>query len=205
MKNILVAVPPFLIMLLSCQTPNSTKELKVDSTKPVAVIEKVDSIVKHPVKPDDTITTILLSYTNTHVFSHPGQQDLFKIFLTGRSITKGRVHFQILDKNDSLIHNETFAAQELLGDLGDFITTTKQGEDTIANRMKHFFSEDNFILPAIQPGDKFYYDNSDMITWKDINTDKTAVGFIYSHGYEGTYWIAYSKKNRKTVCYRSSD
>lgn len=59
--------------------------------------------------------------------------------------------------------------------------------------------------PAIKIAEPFSSDTSDKEIWYDIKSDKSAIGFVYYHGYEGVYCIAYSKKKKKVVNYFTSD
>ena len=139
-----------------------------------------------------------------HPFSDINKKNSFCLTLTGKSVVSGKITFEIYDFNKRLIHNESFDASGLLGDEGEVIPVKVQ-PDTIITRMKRFFNKENFIKPAIKMAKKFDPDYSDKIIWSEINSNKSAIGFLYAHGYEGSYAIAYSRKNKKAVCYYSSD
>ena len=64
-----------------------------------------------------------------------------------------------------------------------------------------FFDEKNFSKPAIGPTDKYDEDDNDIKTWKDIKSDKSAIGFTYSIYYESTLGIAWSKRKNEVVTY----
>ncbi len=151
-----------------------------------------------------------LSNSYTHVFSDLVHKDTFSINLTGKSIINGRITFNIVNFNGKKIFTEKFAARDLLGDLIDIKSSAKQQEDTIKNRMKHFFEKENFKQPAIESADTFEgaYSNpepSDKKDWEALKTDHKSIGFIYSYGYEGKYGIAWLKKKKKVFLYFYSD
>jgi hypothetical protein len=148
---------------------------------------------------------VLLSNIVVHAFSDPILKDTFKLFLKGDSIVSGKVIFQIISHNNKRIHAESFPAFDLLGD--DYQDSAlKLKTDTITRRFNDFFAENNFVVPATSLADSsFDLENMKGKDWNDIKSDKTAVGFIYSHFYEGAVGIAYSKKRKKVVTYFESD
>jgi hypothetical protein len=159
-------------------------------------------------KRDDRVlvhnANVSLVNTVKHAFSNPARPDVFKLTLTGTSVLKGKVTFQIISFDNKEIHKETFPATDLYGDLEE-VLKPKQQTDTITSRFKHFFDKNSFHTPAISPQERYEYDVADKITWTGIKTDKAAIGFIYSHGYESSYGIAWSKKQKKVVQYFYSD
>jgi len=146
----------------------------------------------------------ILSNTRQHSFSDPKKKDTFTITLTGQSILNGNVSFKIRDCKKTIIYEQKFKAEDLLGDMAD-VLNSRQQQDTIESRIRKFFNEKNYTSPAIAANDKFYEDNSTKEVWNDIKSNKAAIGFLFSYGYEGTYGIAYSKKKHKVVTYFYSD
>jgi len=151
---------------------------------------------------------VLLSNTYLHTFSDLSKKDLFKLTLTGKTILKGKVLFEIITRDHRVIHSETFPATDLYGDLDEDFSTPKQRIDTVKARFKAFFNPANFKTPAIAKSEvysKFNDDNYDKVTFYDIKSNPVSIGFLYCHGYEGTYGIAWSKKQKKVVQYFYSD
>jgi hypothetical protein len=151
----------------------------------------------------------LFTSTAKHVFSTPAKNDSFTLTLTGKSILKGNITFHIY-KNNAIVFTDTFPASDLLGDMYDAIPTNKQRADTIIGRMKRFFDGENFIQPAIKITRNGPADHKDIPAefkpiLTEIRSDKSAIGFVYSHGYEGTYAITWSKKKAKALYYYTSD
>ncbi|MFC4231086.1 hypothetical protein ACFOW1_04245 [Parasediminibacterium paludis] len=176
---------------------NSDSLLSLINKTPETTSRLVDSI-------NHNDTTHLFAVSFKHPFSNVNTLDSFTLTLSGKSIREGMLTFKILDVNGNEIHKEVFYAFDLLFDEGDIIPHNKHA-DTIIARMKVFFTKDRFIQPAIELIPQYNEDQSNKENWDDINSDKTAIGFTYNYGYEGTYGIAYSKKKQKTIVYFSSD
>ncbi len=147
---------------------------------------------------------VLLSNSYQHEFSDRTKNDRFKLILTGKTILTGKVLFQIITSGHQTIYSETFPASDLYGDM-DAYFTNKQKQDAIQARFKAFFNTSVFKLPAIDRKEQYDEDNYDKSVFKEIKSDPTAIGFIYSHGYEGTYGIVWLKKQKKVVKYFFSD
>jgi hypothetical protein len=194
------------VCIFSCTQPDKARQNVTPLKDSVITSSQIDTqkIVSANTVPDNN--QALFHITTLHPFSNINKEDTFSLILTGNSIYTGQIFFKIIDFNKRVIHNEKFPATDLLGDEENSISTNKEKEDTIIARMKSFFSESNFDKPAIDASDTFDPDeNYDKQLWQDIKSDTSATGFLYSHGYEGTYGIAYSKKKQKAVCYFSSD
>lgn len=151
----------------------------------------------------------IFTSTAKHSFSSHAQNDSFVLTLTGQSVLKGNVTFHIY-KNNTIIFTDAFPASDLLGDMYDVIPTDKQRTDTILARMKRFFNNENFIQPAIKitrdgPSDPEDIPAEFKPILAELRSDKSAIGFVYSHGYEGTYAITWSKKKAKALYYFESD
>jgi hypothetical protein len=151
----------------------------------------------------------LLNYNFTHIFSDPSNKDSFNISLFGKSIIAGVIVFEIDDFKHKKLFKDTFPATDLLGDQANILNAAQQ-KDTIKARMTQFLDNKNFESPAI--GDKETVeeafeepDKSDIANWKAVKKDPQSVRFIYGHGYEGVYGIAFSKKKKKVVTIFYSD
>jgi hypothetical protein len=147
----------------------------------------------------------MLSQVVAHEFSDPVKKDTFKLFLKGKSILNGDVHFEIVSYNHQTIYSQKFSGSDILGDLIDMDWGKKQKEDTIKARFKDFFNKQNFLKPALNIKESRDSDYVDKVDFKDIYGDNTATGFIYAYGYETTLEIAWSKKRKKVVVCFGSD
>lgn len=185
-------------LLFSC-----TNEKKVKNIDSLQNQNSTTEIVINEGKTEES-GKVLLQDSIKHPFSEPNKDDTFKIKLSGKSILEGKVNFQIFNSENKLIHSENFDSADLLGDLDIESSTAEQRQDTIIKRMKYFFSNENFLEPAVSKHEDLESDIEKEI-FDDIKSDKTAIGFMYSIGYEGLYIIAYSKKMKKVVLYFYSD
>jgi hypothetical protein len=148
---------------------------------------------------------VLITTKADHAFSNPYTKDHFLLSVSGKSILDGKISLSISTNDHKIIFRDHFQATDLLWDYDEADLTKKQKEEIIRKRMKYFFNDSSFIKPAIKIASPFGPDNSDKAVWLDIKSNKEAIGFVYSYGYEGTYAIAYSKKKQKAVLYYSSD
>jgi hypothetical protein len=140
-----------------------------------------------------------------HRFSADDEPDSFHLMLFGQTVRFGSVVLSVVDPRGREIFADTFDAFGLLGDLDDLPNTMVQ-EDTILYRFAHYFDDQNFEFPAAQCSGTYNgNDSTENADWEIIKEDTSAVSFCYSHGYEGTYWIAYSRKMKKVVTYLSMD
>ena len=199
--------PIYLIAVLTLLVLSCSHKQKPDK-KDTTLVSRQHPYV--PIEPkEDTATIVLdttkklLSYSIDHFFSDTAKKDKFNISLFGKSIIDGVVVFEIADYAHNQLFKETFPASDLLGDMVNDLNT-KQQKDTIQIRMAEFLDTSNFYSPAIDSkeiiNDDFDSpDKSAIADWNDIKADHTAVSFTYSHGYESTYGIAFSKKRKKVV------
>lgn len=153
-----------------------------------------------PKQKSDT-SLVLLKNEVLHNFSSPSGKDTFRIQVTGPSITKGQVRFQIVTHDNKIIYDENFTTDWLLGYGVEGDTTQSQKENYITNRIDNFFTEKNFLKPAIHQTDRYDADYSDKTAWDDIKSDPTAIGFYYLIGKEDGRRIAYSKRLKKVLLY----
>ena len=143
--------------------------------------------------------SILYEKEILHSFSSPVDMDSFKIYVTGQSIRDGQITFQIKTSKGQLILDEKYPSVYFV-DYG-FDKTSRTEEEYIKKRVDSFFDEKYFKQPAITADETFDEDYSDKVTWDDINSDKSSIGFIYLIGEEDGRHIAYSKKLGKVVLY----
>jgi hypothetical protein len=200
--------PKYIILLFTLFTLSCTHKQSTSNKKDSVIIKQQPPIILVKEKQDTDTTSIdttkeLLSYNYNHLFSDTSQKDNFNIKLLGTSVTHGLIVFEISTFNHHQIFKEEFPSSDLLGDMEDVLNKDQQ-VDTIKSRMASFLNKDNFQAPAIAPNGKIEDDfdspdNTTKIDWNDIKSDQTSIAFIYCHGYESTYGIAYSKKQKKVV------
>jgi len=145
------------------------------------------------------VEALLLSNVVTRNFSSPTVKDTFKIKLTGKTITEGKVEFEIKTNDGLVIHYSTFPASYLIGYALDENASEHEQAEYIKTRIAQFFDTENFQQPAISAGETFDADYSEKPVWDDIKSDTTAVAFGYLVGEEAYVRIAYSKKLRRVV------
>ena len=174
----------------------------------VAMLGSGNHIIQPPTPGSDVSYTIKAA----HMFSSLTTKDHFQLSVSGKSIAEGRIMFTISTSDHKEIFRDSFPAYDLLYnyDAAEFGGSTQlsrqKKENIIQSRMKRFFSDTCFRYPAINPDEQYDKgDNIDQSAWNDIHSDKTSIGFVYAHGYESMYGIAFSKKKKKTVLYYYSD
>lgn len=139
-----------------------------------------------------------------HAFSDPAKQDEFRIVITGESLLKGKAVLTITSSEGKQLLKETFNGDFLLGyDFTGDIHSKKETDAFITKRVKEFFLEDRFTIPAIEENEVFedqsYY--IDKMTWEEIKDNRQAIGFYYLLGSEDGRHVAFSKKKGKAVMY----
>jgi hypothetical protein len=177
-----------LLAFLSC----STKETKTvgDTTSQA---NQTDNEIK--LKED----TLLLANVVTHYFSSPIIKDTFRIKLTGQTVDKGTVEFEIKTSSGLIIHYEKYPSYYLIGYGLESYASEEEKTQYIRDRVLTFFSEENFRQPAIAKDVQFDGDYSDKEIWDDIKSDSTAVKFEYLIAEESQAQIVYSKRLKKVV------
>jgi len=196
------------LCFLSChhkQTSSKKQDTIVSrhmAAKTTAVDADTAAIIADP-------TQKLLSYSVDHFFSDTLKKDKFTITLYGKNVVDGIIAFNIYNFENQQIYKETFPATDLLADEAD-VLNFKQQKDTITTRMAAFLNDENFATPAISADEKIEEDfdspePADKDNWAAVKADQTSVAFSYSHGYESTYGIAYSKSKKKVVSIFYSD
>lgn len=198
---------PFLLLLIgaslataSCGNDSSQKEIKeVSAEKEIKETEEP----KEPVKADEK-SDLLIENKVLHAFSNPAKKDEFRIVITGKSLLKGKAILTITSSDGKNLVKEEFDANYLLGyDFTGNINSKKETDAFITKRIKEFFSEDRFSVPAIEEDvvfeDQSYY--IDKETWEEVKANKQAVGFYYLLGKEDGRHIAFSKKKGKVVMF----
>lgn len=148
-----------------------------------------------------------LTLRKEHLFSNATNPDIFSLDIIGDSIISGKAILKILNFENELLFKDSFPAADFLYDAYDVIPTNAEREDTIVSRFKAFLDNRWFLTPAgiISSEMDPELNLEDKEIWKEIKSDSSITGFVYSHGYEGTYAIAFSKKKKKVVFYFTAD
>jgi len=200
MKTLTPVIALAILLFTSCHNAPDKRPNK-SVIVPQSISTKV--LVKESVKD----SSVILSHVITHRFSNTSHRDTFKLLVKGTELVNAKVNFNIVDYKGRKIYEEVFDAVDLIGlSLApDSITGAEPGkkrkEDFIRKRIKDFFAEGNFSMPAIERNSTFDDDDLDKSIWRDIKSDNTAIGFIYTLDAEDTKSIAYSKKRHKVVVY----
>lgn len=185
------------LLLTSCG--ESTREKALKSAESAA--PETDTVVKEE-KSLPEKSPYLIENKVLHAFSDPARKDEFRIVITGESLLKGKALLTITNPEGKNLLREEFDANFLLGyDFTGNINSKKETDAFITKRIKEFFSEDRFSVPAIKD-DEIFEDQSyyiDKETWEEIKADKQAIGFYYLLGAEDGRHVAYSKKKGKVV------
>lgn len=147
--------------------------------------------------------SVLIENRIQHLFSSPDKKDEFYICLQGESLMDATFIFTITNPEGVEIYREEFPSIFLIGyDLAGGINATKRNQKNfIKYRVRHFFDEENFLIPAINSDQEFDEDYSDEDIWNGIKSDQNTIGFYYLIGEEDGRKIAYSRKLKKVVLY----
>lgn len=145
---------------------------------------------------------ILLSSIVKHPFSDPHKQDTFKLVITGKSVLNGQALFEIINYAGHSIYKETFGAG-YLAEKGSF-TDPEAKEAYIRERVRGFFHERNFIIPAVRQNDNSSISHFNKQDVEDLRADRSAIGFSYHISDKRYYRIAWSKKQKMVVIYQTA-
>lgn len=135
-------------------------------------------------------------------FSDLKTLDTFKIELTGRKPEDMVLNFTIKNAKGVEIYNAKLKGTELLGSTDPNIDLSKEKDQiiflkTIAN---DFFSDDNFLEPAVMPDDKPDNYTPDKVLYEELKKSGLN-GFKYRLGKENNIYIAWSEKEQKVKIY----
>lgn len=197
-KTLLLLLIGISLAMVSCGESTREKAKRSAGTEPMA--EKPKKETKEISSPND----FLIENKVLHTFSDPSKKDEFRIVITGKSLLKGKVLFTITSSEGKNLLREEFDANYLLGyDFTGDMDSQKETDAFIKKRIREFFSQDRFSVPAIEEDivfeDQSYY--IDKETWEEIKANKQAVGFYYLLGSEDGRHIAFSKKKGKVVMF----
>lgn len=135
-------------------------------------------------------------------FSDLKRLDTFKIELTGRKPEEMVLNFTIKNADGKEIYNTKIKGTELLGSTDPNVDLSKEKDQiiflkTIAN---DFFSDDNFLEPAVMPEDKADNYAPDKALYEELKKSGLN-GFKYRLGKENNIYIAWSEKEQKVKIY----
>ncbi|MCZ4243949.1 hypothetical protein [Pedobacter punctiformis] len=135
-------------------------------------------------------------------FSSLKTLDSFKIELTGRKPEDMVLNFTITTAEGKEIYNVKIKGTDLVGNTDPNIDLSKEKDQviflkTIAN---DFFSEDNFLEPAVMPEDKADKYTPDKALYEELKKSQLN-GFKYRLGKENNVYIAWSEKEQKVKIY----
>lgn len=205
--KLLYLIPFLSVLLYACnhkKQPVSTRDSSLNAKPkhitPAAYKQPEDSTTVADTIPDTTQK--LLRYSCRHVFSDPAEKDSLVLTLYGKHIENANFVFEIWNSRGKKLFRQVFNSYDMLIDLSDEPVARKQ--DSVKSYAARFFDQSNFHTPAIDTSEKFDDDysnpiESDRKDWKQVKADKSAVGFTYNYGYEGTTAIAWSKSAKKVV------
>ncbi|WP_293787965.1 hypothetical protein [uncultured Pedobacter sp.] len=135
-------------------------------------------------------------------FSDLKRLDTFKIELTGRKPEEMVLNFTIRNADGKEIYHTKIKGADLLGNTDPNVDLSKEKDQivflkTIAN---DFFSDDNFLEPAVMPEDKADQYTPDKLLYEELKKSGLN-GFKYRLGKENNIYIAWSEKEQKVKIY----
>lgn len=138
----------------------------------------------------------------TKSFSSLKTLDTFKIELTGRTPENMVLTFTIKTADGKVIYNTKIKGTELLGSTDPNVDLTKEKDQIIFVKTiaDDFFSDDNFLEPAVMPEDKADNYVPDKALYEELKKSGLN-GFKYRLGKENNIYIAWSEKEQKVKIY----
>jgi len=135
-------------------------------------------------------------------FSDLKTPDTFKIELTGRKPAEMVLNFTIKNAAGKEIYNTKIKGTELLGNTDPNIDLSKEQDQIIFLKTiaDDFFSDDNFLEPAVMPEDKADKYTPDKTLYEELKKSGLN-GFKYRLGKENNIYIAWSEKEKKVKVY----
>jgi hypothetical protein len=135
-------------------------------------------------------------------FSDLNRLDTFKIELTGRKPEEMLLTFSIKNFDGKEIYNTKIKGTELLGSTDPNVDLSKEKDQIIFLKTiaDDFFSEDNFLEPAVMPEDKADNYTPDKALYEELKKSGLN-GFKYRLGKENNIYIAWSEKEQKVKIY----
>lgn len=138
----------------------------------------------------------------TKSFSDLKRLDTFKIELTGRKPEEMVLNFTIKNADGKEIYNAKIKGTELLSNTDPNVDLSKEKDQVIFLKTiaDDFFSDDNFLEPAVMPEDKADKYTPDKALYEELKKSGLN-GFKYRLGKENNIYIAWSEKEQKVKIY----
>ncbi|WP_316826979.1 hypothetical protein [Pedobacter miscanthi] len=135
-------------------------------------------------------------------FSDLKRLDTFKIELTGRKPEEMVLNFTIKNADGKEIYNAKIKGAELLSNTDPNVDLSKEKDQVIFLKTiaDDFFSDDNFLEPAVMPEDKADKYTPDKALYEELKKSGLN-GFKYRLGKENNLYIAWSEKEKKVKIY----
>lgn len=135
-------------------------------------------------------------------FSDLKRLDTFKIELTGRKPEEMVLNFTIKNADGKEIYNAKIKGAELLSNTDPNVDLSKEKDQVIFLKTiaDDFFSDDNFLEPAVMPEDKADKYTPDKALYEELKKSGLN-GFKYRLGKENNIYIAWSEKEQKVKIY----
>ena len=135
-------------------------------------------------------------------FSDLKRLDTFKIELTGRKPEEMVLNFTIKNADGKEIYNTKIKGTELLGSTDPNVDLSKEKDQIIFLKTiaDDFFSDDNFLEPAVIQEDKADNYTPDKALYEELKKSGLN-GFKYRLGKENNIYIAWSEKEQKVKIY----
>ncbi len=158
-------------------------------------------------KPNDKKEADAIEFKNVnqHIaksFSDLKRLDTFKIELTGRKPEEMVLNFTIKNADGKEIYNAKIKGAELLSNTDPNVDLSKEKDQVIFLKTiaDDFFSDDNFLEPAVMPEDKADKYTPDKALYEELKKSGLN-GFKYRLGKENNIYIAWSEKEQKVKIY----
>jgi len=135
-------------------------------------------------------------------FSDLKKADTFKIELTGRKPDEMILNFTIKNFAGKEIYNAKLKGKDLVGNTDPNLDLSKEKAQVIFLKTiaDDFFSEDNFLEPAVMPEDKPDNYVPDKALYEELKKSGLN-GFKYRLGKDKNVYIAWSEKEQKVKIY----
>ncbi|MGY3052163.1 hypothetical protein ACVWYG_000350 [Pedobacter sp. UYEF25] len=138
----------------------------------------------------------------TKSFSDLNKLDTFRLDLSGTKPKEMTLTLSITNYKGQEIYNKVLQGEELLGSTDPNVDLRKEKDQIIflTTIASQFFSEDNFLDPAVMPIDKPDRYAPDKAFYDELKATKLS-GFKYRLGKENNIYIAWSEKEQKVKIY----
>lgn len=145
-----------------------------------------------------------VNQSSTKSFSDLNTLDTFKIELTGRKPDEMVLNFSIKNAKGTAIYNVKLAGRELVSNTDPNMDLSKEKDQIIFLKTiaDDFFSDDNFLEPAVMPEDKADQFVPDKTLYEELKKSGLN-GFKYRLSKDKNIYIAWSEKEQKVKIYYS--